>query len=493
MRQVKLRTKIFGGFVFLLLLTTTMAYLGWHNLKVLSASVEQRDTLNAIMKNALEARRQEKNYLLRGESRYREEVGRSIQAIKDLAAASRRAAADKSSRTGLDQILESLGPYEAALSRSADFHRQADGKNTQGQQGLPAQAGQDMANAGQALSRAVEEALMSQKADMASQVAAAGTLMGGGALLSLILGLAVSVVLVRSLTRTLNRVISSLGDGSEQVASASLQVSSASQSLAAGSSQQAASLEQTTSSLEELAATVKQNSLNAEECNQLVLQTHEKTREVHKCIRATKDFMETISSSGESIKKIIKNIDEIAFQTNLLALNAAVEAARAGQAGAGFAVVADEVRALAMRAAEAAKTTDDLIGETARQIDLGSAQIQETLTKFYAMGESAKKVNSLVGEIASASKEQAQGIEHLNQAMLEIDRVVQQNAANAEESASAATELQAQSERLRDIVGDLAALVRNDQGHSLEGTAAASGVGPERQVMAIPAARESGF
>lgn len=101
------------------------------------------------------------------------------------------------------------------------------------------------------------------------------------------------------------------------------------------------------------------------------------------------------------------------------------------------------MRALAMRAAEAAKTTDDLIGETARQIELSSTQIQETLTKFYVMGESAKKVNRLVGEIASASKEQARGIEHLNQAMLEIDRVVQQNAANAEESASAAAQLQA--------------------------------------------------
>ena len=202
---------------------------------------------------------------------------------------------------------------------------------------------------------------------------------------------------MRSLTGVLNRVISSLENGSEQVAAASLQVSSASQSLAAGSSQQAASLEETTSSLEELAASVKQNSIHAEECNQLVLQTHGKTKEVHKSIRATRDFMETISGSGERVKKIIKNIDEIAFQTNLLALNAAVEAARAGQAGAGFAVVAEEVRALAMRAGEAAKTTNALIGETARQIELGSAQIQETLAKFYEMGDSAKKVNSSRG------------------------------------------------------------------------------------------------
>lgn len=302
-----------------------------------------------------------------------------------------------------------------------------------------------------------------------------------GGLILLVLGL---TLITRSLTRTLNRVIADLGDGSKQVAAASLQVSSASQSLAAGSSQQAASLEQTTSSLEELAASVKQNSENAGECNQLVLQTHEKTREVHKSIRATKEFMETISKSGESVKKIIKNIDEIAFQTNLLALNAAVEAARAGQAGAGFAVVADEVRALAMRAAEAAKTTDDLIGETARQIELGSAQIQETLTKFYDMGESAKKVNSLVGEIASASKEQAVGIEHLNGAMLEIDRVVQQNAANAQESASAATQLQAQAERLQDIVREVTSLLQGSDSPP-GGGRSASGEVPH-QLIASP-------
>jgi methyl-accepting chemotaxis protein len=217
----------------------------------------------------------------------------------------------------------------------------------------------------------------------------------------------------------------------------------------------------------------------------LVLQTHEKTRAVHKSIRATKGFMETISNSGESIKKIIKNIDEIAFQTNLLALNAAVEAARAGEAGTGFAVVADEVRALALRAAEAAKSTDDLIGETSGQIELGSAQIQETLTKFYDMGESAKQVNELVGEIAKASIEQAQGIEQLNQAMMEIDRVVQQNAANAEESASAASQLQAQSDRMREIVGEMALLVGDAAQYSR--WAMSSGEGQHRQIVASAA------
>jgi methyl-accepting chemotaxis protein len=452
MWQVKLRTKIFGGFLFLILLSSTMAYLGWHQLKALQATVKRQETFNFITKTVLDTRRQEKNFFLRGGQEYLTQVTNNIQAVKNHVTQARQVFSGQEDQRYLNQVLDYLGSYEAAFNRYAALHRPQETQAAPERQRLLAQAEQEIAAPARDLLKASEEGLEVQKVQIQSRLAAASKIMGIGILIAITLGTLVAVLLVHSLTKTLNRVISGLGEGSEQVAAASLEVSSASQSLAAGSSQQAASLEETTSSLEELAATVKQNSLHAEECNELVLQTHEKTREVHKSIRATKEFMETISNSGESIKKIIKNIDEIAFQTNLLALNAAVEAARAGQAGAGFAVVADEVRALAMRAAEAAKTTDDLIGETARQIELGSAQIQETLAKFYEMGDSAKKVNSLVGEIASASKEQALGVEQLNQAMLEIDRVVQQNAANAEESASAASQLQAQSERMREIV-----------------------------------------
>ena len=278
-------------------------------------------------------------------------------------------------------------------------------------------------------------------------------------LAALVFGLIVAFLMSRGISKALTGITRQLEEAAEQVATASDQVASSSQSLAQGASEQAASLEETAASVEEIAVTVKQNTLHAEECNRLVILTNEKTRDVHKSIRATKASMETIAQSGDSIKKIIKNIDEIAFQTNLLALNAAVEAARAGQAGAGFAVVADEVRNLAQRAADAAKTTDDLIGETAQHIEIGNNQIQETLTKFYDMGDSAKKVNSLVGEIASASLEQAREIEVINKATTEMDRIVQQNAASAEESASASQELTAQSHQMKGIVNDLMAMV----------------------------------
>ncbi len=289
-------------------------------------------------------------------------------------------------------------------------------------------------------------------------------------LLALIIGVTVAFLMSRGISGALKEVTRQLEEASDQVAEASSQVSSSSQSLAQGASEQAASLEETAASMQLIATAAKQNMDNAEECNRLVILTNEKTRDVHKSIRATKTSIETIAHSGDSIKKIIKSIDEIAFQTNLLALNAAVEAARAGQAGAGFAVVADEVRNLAMRAADAAKTTDNLIGETASHIQLGNQQIQDTLTKFYDMGESAKKVNSLVGEISQASQEQAREIEQVNRAVGEMDRVVQQNAASAEESASASQELTAQSHQMKGIVDELLAMVSgngNGLGHTV--------------------------
>jgi methyl-accepting chemotaxis protein len=169
--------------------------------------------------------------------------------------------------------------------------------------------------------------------------------------------------------------------------------------------------------------------------------------------------MEEISKASEETFKIIKTIDEVAFQTNLLALNAAVEAARAGEAGAGFAVVADEVRNLAMRAAEAAKNTSDLIESTVKKIKDGGDLVATTNDAFGLVAQSAAKVGELVAEIAAASNEQAQGIGQVNTAVAEMDKVVQQNAANAEESASASEEMNAQAEQMKTIVAQLVALV----------------------------------
>jgi methyl-accepting chemotaxis protein len=169
--------------------------------------------------------------------------------------------------------------------------------------------------------------------------------------------------------------------------------------------------------------------------------------------------MKDISEASEETQKIVKTIDEIAFQTNLLALNAAVEAARAGEAGAGFAVVADEVRNLAMRAADAAKNTSGMIEGTVKKIKDGSDLVTTTNEAFTEVATSASKVGELVGEIAAASNEQAQGIEQVNRAVAEMDKVTQQNAANAEESAGASEEMRGQAEQMKDVIAELLVLV----------------------------------
>jgi methyl-accepting chemotaxis protein len=283
--------------------------------------------------------------------------------------------------------------------------------------------------------------------------------------LNLIIGI-VSVLLAgllvffitQSIMKPLNRSIEGLGEGANQVALASGQMANASQQLAEGSSEQAASLEETSSSMEEMASMTRQNAENAIQANSLMDEATQVVSEADQAMDKLTTSMEEISRASEQTAGIIKTIDEIAFQTNLLALNAAVEAARAGEAGAGFAVVADEVRNLAMRAADAAKNTAELIEGTVKQIGEGSDLVGRTAEAFSRVSESTEKVSDLVGEISAASQEQAQGIDQVTKAVGEMDTLTQKNAANAEETASAAETMNAQAVDIRGFVADLVVL-----------------------------------
>ena len=208
----------------------------------------------------------------------------------------------------------------------------------------------------------------------------------------------------------------------------------------------------------------RQNADNAGHANALMGETETLVNRGAAVMRRMSGTMEQIKASSVQTAKIIKTIDEIAFQTNLLALNAAVEAARAGEAGKGFSVVAEEVRNLARRSAEAARNTSDLIEESSRHADAGVSVSSDMAKDLQGIQASAGKVATLISEIAAASKEQAQGIDQVNTAVSEMDKVVQGNAAHAEESAGAAQELESQSRDLDATIADLTMIVTGKSG-----------------------------
>ncbi len=284
-----------------------------------------------------------------------------------------------------------------------------------------------------------------------------------GTVFGFLMAACLGIFLALYITRPINKAIAGISAGAEQVMAAAGQVSSASQQLAEGASEQASSLEETSSSLEEMSSMTSGSAANASEARAMMEEAQRIVVKVNSHMGDMAKAISEITKSSEQTGKIIKTIDEIAFQTNLLALNAAVEAARAGGAGAGFAVVADEVRNLAMRSAEAARNTTVLIENTIKAVKKGYELTESTRKAFTENVEISGKIGKLVDEIATASKEQAEGIGQINKAVAEMDKVTQRTAANAEESASASEELAGQAEEMKAHVAELAILVGGGQ------------------------------
>jgi methyl-accepting chemotaxis protein len=199
---------------------------------------------------------------------------------------------------------------------------------------------------------------------------------------------------------------------------------------------------------------IKQNADNSNQAKILAAEARNAANEGDTAMKRMAEAIRHIKQSSDNTAKIIQTIDDIAFQTNLLALNAAVEAARAGEAGKGFAVVAEEVRNLAMRSAEAAKNTANMIEESVKSADDGVKITEEVAKSLGRIVDRAGKAGDLIAEVAAASNEQAQGIEQVNVAMAQMNDVTQSNAANSEESASAAEELSSQAADLSIMVSE---------------------------------------
>jgi len=298
--------------------------------------------------------------------------------------------------------------------------------------------------------------------DRAQIYAAANALRNFGILLTVVSLLAVCgvvYVVARSVTRPVNAMIADLNAGSEQTSAASAQIANASVALAQQSSEQAAAVQETSASLEQMTANVRSTTEASGSCQQLMQAAEAVVAEGLQTMQEMVAAIGNIKASADQTARIVGTIDEIAFQTNLLALNAAVEAARAGEAGKGFAVVAEEVRNLAQRAAEAARETSTLIAGSVAHAERGVAMTEQTRVAFERTADNARQVGEQVASIATAAREQAQGISQINQAVGQLDQTTQGAAASAEESASAAEELNAQAAQLQSVVARLHALV----------------------------------
>ncbi|MBX7192500.1 MAG: HAMP domain-containing protein [Sandaracinaceae bacterium] len=257
----------------------------------------------------------------------------------------------------------------------------------------------------------------------------------------------------------LNAALTAMDDAMTRVSASATDVSTASneitmgsQALAQATSQSASAIEEVTASLQEMTSMAGQNSRHAQEAKSLAVGARGESERGAERMAQLSQAIEKIKESADKTARIVKTIDDIAFQTNLLALNAAVEAARAGEAGKGFAVVAEEVRSLAMRSAEAAKSTGALIEESVHNADAGVSLNQAVLAQLGDITKHVRRVHDVLSEIAAASEHQNEAVAQINRAVEDLSRSTQHNAATSEESASTAEQVAAQARSLAQLV-----------------------------------------
>jgi methyl-accepting chemotaxis protein len=259
---------------------------------------------------------------------------------------------------------------------------------------------------------------------------------------------------LRNMQDSLSRVVATVREGSDRVASAGAEIAMGNLDLSTRTEQQSSAIQQTSASMEQLGATVQQNAEHAHQADTLAQSANAVAQRGGEVVARVVQTMSGINDSSRRIADIIGTIDGIAFQTNILALNAAVEAARAGEQGRGFAVVASEVRSLAQRSADAAREIKQLIAASVERVEQGSAQVDEAGRTMGEVVASITRVTAIVAEISQASREQSSGVQQVGRAMTQMDEATQRNAALVEQSAAAAESL---SQEAKDLVQVVAA------------------------------------
>ena len=470
-QQATIGKKIGLGFAAILLLVAVIIGVYQYALSSTAHSFTellQHENALAMHANAaeialLECRRDEKDFIIRKDEKYLKKQNESANKFQDEL----DTMAPLAKKAELSKIVEDVPKLTALMAEYV--------KNFNAMAALPVEEREAASKAVSAAAHAItpvideiHEEAMRASGEQTVRAEDSATKLGRIALMlgfiAMVCGTALAFFLGRGISTTLKQVSMTLNEGAEQVAAAAGEVSSSSQTLAEGASQQAAAVEETSASLEEVGAMVKQDADHARQADDLMKEANTVIMSADESMRKLTISMEEISAASAQTQKIVKTIDEIAFQTNLLALNAAVEAARAGEAGAGFAVVADEVRNLAMRAAEAAKNTSNLIEGTVQKVNTGSDLVKETSESFNTAAESTTRIGTIISEIAGSASQQANAVTQVTKAIHEIDTVTQSNAAAAEESASASEELNAQAEMMKGSVGQLLEMVDGAEG-----------------------------